>query len=114
MRAKRSQKQRIADLLSDGRWHSTVDLHAICWRYGARLWDLRQEGCQFEKRRTEDPQIEEWRLVALPSGCPPTSQMPTIARERRQPFVATSGNARRLTSVASRAMNGAQGDLPCG
>ena len=69
MRARRrpSQKDRILDLLSDGQWHDTVELHAICWRYGARLWDLRQAGYSLDKRQTANPHIEEWRLVGAPA-----------------------------------------------
>jgi len=65
-RRRPAHKERILDLLSDGQWHDTVELHAICWRYGARLWDLRRDGYVFEKRRTADPRIEEWRLVGRP------------------------------------------------
>jgi hypothetical protein len=65
-RRKPTQKERILALLSDGQWHDTIELHAICWRYGARLWDLRRDGYAFEKRRTADPRIEEWRLIASP------------------------------------------------
>ncbi len=62
-----TQKDRILDLLADGQWHDTVELHAICWRYGARLWELRRAGYVFEKRRTADPRIEEWRLLGRPA-----------------------------------------------
>jgi hypothetical protein len=66
-RRKPTHKERILDLLSDGQWHDTVELHAICWRYGARLWDLRQAGYLLEKRQTADAHIEEWRLVGAPA-----------------------------------------------
>jgi len=66
-RKRPTHKERILDLLSDGQWHDTVELHAICWRYGARLWELRQAGYALEKRRTADPRIEEWRLAGAPA-----------------------------------------------
>jgi hypothetical protein len=108
MRTKPTHKEKIVALLSDRRWHSTVELHAICWRYGARLWDLRRDGYVFEKRRTPDPRIEEWRLVSAPDqegasgsdadlapsdhGKPPS---PVGSRFRRGVVIA-SGNARAL------------------
>lgn len=59
---KLSQKQRILNLLKDGRWHNVTELHAIAWRYGGRLFDLRQEGHLFEKRIGKNG-LEEWRLT---------------------------------------------------
>jgi hypothetical protein len=58
-----TQMELILALLGDRQFHSTVELHAICWRYGARLWDLRKRGYRFEKRRVPHSVIEEWRLV---------------------------------------------------
>ena len=47
-----TQKQRILDLLSDHQYHSMRELNAICYRYGGRLHDLRQEGHVFEEKHT--------------------------------------------------------------
>jgi len=60
-----NQKQRILKLLNDGNWHSTIELQKICWRYSARLWDLREDGYVFDKRPATgyEGQIEEWKLV---------------------------------------------------
>jgi len=65
---KPTQRQRLIDLLSDGRWHPVQELHGICWRYGARLWEMRKEGLWLEKRRQEANRLEEWRLVTEPQG----------------------------------------------
>lgn len=82
-----THKERILELLSDGEWHDTVELHEICWRYGARLWELRRAGYALEKRRTADPRIEEWRLAATPGGRAagdrPPAPPPPRRRERR-------------------------------
>jgi len=62
----RTQCDRLLIILSDFEWHRTTELHDLVgWRYGARLWDLRQQGCRMEKRPTEDRAIEEWRLVGI-------------------------------------------------
>jgi hypothetical protein len=108
MKTKPTQKEKIVALLSDGRWHSTIELHAICWRYGARLWDLRRDGYVFEKRRTPDPRIEEWRLVSAPdragAGRPEADLTPSdhgkppspVGSRSRGEVVTASGNARAL------------------
>lgn len=41
---RKSSKQRILDLLSDGEEHGMNGLNAISFRYGARIWELRREG----------------------------------------------------------------------
>jgi len=58
-----SQTDKILNLLKDGKWHSTIELHQICWRYGARLFDMREQGYKLEKRPSSVPKIEEWRLI---------------------------------------------------
>ena len=58
---KPTQQERIIELLSDHRWHSTVELNAIAWRYGAILHVLRNNGYVFEKER--EGKIEHWRLI---------------------------------------------------
>ncbi len=90
-RKRPTHKERILDLLSDGHWHDTIELHAICWRYGARLWDLRQAGYLLEKRQTADPHIEEWRLVGAPTeattrtaATPPPPAPAAISSEPQQ------------------------------
>jgi hypothetical protein len=81
-------------LLSDGRWHSAVELHAICWRYGARLWDLRQEGYTLDKRATAEPQIEEWRLLSAPPGAERAIAAPASAPRPSRSRTIASGSAR--------------------
>lgn len=46
-----TQRQRIMLLLIDGEWHHMKQLQAICWRYSARLWDLKQGGFMHEVKR---------------------------------------------------------------
>jgi hypothetical protein len=66
-----TQKQKIIELLSDGGWHCSRELHQIAWRFGARLWDLRNEGYKFEKRSCDciggnKTKFEDWKLGAGP------------------------------------------------
>ncbi|MFA5376541.1 MAG: hypothetical protein WC455_12415 [Dehalococcoidia bacterium] len=66
-----TQKQRIFDRLMPadrkmpGHWVSMRDLNAICFRYGARLYDLRRDGYEFEEYRNHDG---EWfyRVTSFP------------------------------------------------
>jgi len=118
MKTKPTQKEKIVALLSDGRWHSTIELHVICWRYGARLWDLRRDGYVFEKRRTADPRIEEWRLLhaldkadmteaAHDSTSKPAIRDGTCSSRgagvgARPHAIATSGNARVVNQATDR------------
>jgi hypothetical protein len=39
-----NQKSRILSLLKSKEWVTQKELNTICFRYGARLWDLRQDG----------------------------------------------------------------------
>jgi hypothetical protein len=63
MSAKLSQKWRILKILWDCKWHRVDELHEICWRYGARLWDLRREGFVFDKSRCQATRLERWKLI---------------------------------------------------
>lgn len=57
----------VLAILSDGAWHNAEELHdRVCWRYGARLFNLRERGVVMEKRTSEFNGLDEWRLVALP------------------------------------------------
>jgi hypothetical protein len=52
------------------------------------LWDLRRDGYVFEKRRTADPRIEEWRLVGRPEETAtrePAAPPPTPASVSLEP-----------------------------
>ena len=40
-------------LLSDGRWHSNVQLNRICFRYGARIFDLKRDGYNIDSERVK-------------------------------------------------------------
>jgi len=64
-----TQKQKIIELMADQEWHSSAELHdKICWRYSARLYDLRRDGYLFEKKNDPDHQkLEFWRLVSAPA-----------------------------------------------
>lgn len=57
---KRTMKQKIYDLLRDGNWHSFRELNKICFRYGARLWDLKQDGIDHEIKTIKN--IKYYRL----------------------------------------------------
>lgn len=48
---KKSHKEKITDLLSDGLWHDCRELNNICFRYGARLNELKKEGYEWEKKQ---------------------------------------------------------------
>lgn len=60
-----TQKEKIIDLLSDGEWHNATELHDICWRFGARIFDLKHDGYEFEKRKGQNG-LEDWRLLITP------------------------------------------------
>ncbi len=49
-----TQKEKIQGLLSDGLWHSFSELNEICFRYGARLFELKKDGYEFEKKLVKD------------------------------------------------------------
>ena len=71
--AKRTQKQRILDRLSDGHWHSTYELahpdngpevlYPVC-----RKEDLEKMGYVIEQRQREGSAQSEWRLVGGPAA----------------------------------------------
>ena len=62
-----TQRDRIAALLADRRWHCVRELNRVCWRYGARLWELRSLGVTFEKKpcdcRKKMAHGDHWRLA---------------------------------------------------
>ncbi|MCK9461448.1 MAG: hypothetical protein M0R80_17595 [Proteobacteria bacterium] len=58
-----TQKEKIIKLLSDGEWHNATELHRICWRYSARMWDLKRDGYEFEKRINPINKLEDWKLT---------------------------------------------------
>ncbi len=68
---KKTQKQRILELLADGRWHNTIEMNKIAYRYSAILFDLRREGYTFSKKRDPafpDNIIEMWCLGSVPKA----------------------------------------------
>ena len=60
-----TQKDRIIELLRDMRWHTNAELNRICFRYGARLWELKhEEGYIIEKRNVpKKPGLVEYRYA---------------------------------------------------
>lgn len=67
-----SQASKLLALLSDHRWHSTIDImervyggsHLGIARIGARVFDLRARGHEIEgKKHPENPAIYLYRLV---------------------------------------------------
>lgn len=59
---KNNQTARILRLLKDRRFVTNIDLNKICFRYGARLHDLRKEGYQIQ-REYERPGVHRYWLV---------------------------------------------------
>ena len=45
-----TQRERIEACLADGEWHSGAELNRICFRYGARLHEMKKDGVEWEKR----------------------------------------------------------------
>jgi len=64
---KPTQRDRILARLSDRQWHDTAELNAICFRYGARLFELRNEGYLFDEERIGAGPLWRWRLVLTPA-----------------------------------------------
>ena len=60
-----TQKDKIITLMSDMRWHTNAELNRICFRYGARLWELKHvEGYLIEKRNVpKKPGLVEYRYA---------------------------------------------------
>ena len=60
-----TQKDRIVELMRDMRWHTNAELNGICFRYGARLWELKhEEGYIIEKRNVpKKPGLVEYRYA---------------------------------------------------
>lgn len=67
-----SQATQLLELLSDNRWHSTVEImervyggsHLGIARIGARIFDLKAKGHTIEgKRHPENPTIFLYRLM---------------------------------------------------
>lgn len=58
---KLSQKDRLAQLLADGEFHHCRELNDICFRYGARLWDLKKEGHDHEVKLING--VEHYKLI---------------------------------------------------
>ncbi len=63
MKKKLTQKDRILALFLKKKWVKVQELHAIAWRYGAVLFELRKSGLVFAKRIQKDCRLEEWNLV---------------------------------------------------
>lgn len=57
---KLTHKQKILNLLKDGQWHHFRELNDICFRYSARLWDLKQQGVDHEIKRVNG--VEYYRF----------------------------------------------------
>lgn len=58
---KLTHKQKILNLLKDGQWHHFRELNDICFRYGARLYDLKkQDGITHEIKKVNG--VEYYRL----------------------------------------------------
>lgn len=63
---KPTQRERILALLADRRWHTTAELNEICFRYGARLFEMRRDGYVFDEERIGAGPLWRWRLVETP------------------------------------------------
>lgn len=62
MNEKRTSKQRILDVLLDGRSHHMRELNAISFRYGGRLYELRREGHVIDTERIGEGEFR-YRLI---------------------------------------------------
>jgi hypothetical protein len=68
---KKSQVQKLHELLMDNKWHNTVEIlesvygieHSGIARVGARVYDLKNLGYDIESRRTKKKGVWEYRLV---------------------------------------------------
>lgn len=64
-----TQREKIMHLLSDGRYHCVQELQQICWRYSARLHEIREQN-EMEKTpcscKNGNPKFDHWRLVLGP------------------------------------------------
>src|SRR5687767_7557434 len=62
--------RRLLDLMQDGRWYSMRQLAEVAgWRYGGRLYDLKQHGWDHEYRARGTEGELEYRLYrVVPSG----------------------------------------------
>jgi hypothetical protein len=47
---KQTHCEKILELLSDTKWHSFNELNHICYRYSARLHDLKKQGYLHENK----------------------------------------------------------------
>jgi hypothetical protein len=74
-----SQKEKILNLFYDKEWTNAEELHEICWRYGARIFDLKKQGFKFEKRKGVNG-LEEWKLIDEPQ----LSTTPQIYKQTQQ------------------------------
>ena len=57
-----SQTAQLIALLSDGRWHRMDELNAICFRYSARIHEMRKKGARIEKQ-TLGGEVYFYRLL---------------------------------------------------
>jgi hypothetical protein len=68
---KKSQVQKLHELLMDNKWHNTIEIlesvygieHSGIARIGARIHDLKNLGYDIESRRTKKKGIWEYRLI---------------------------------------------------
>lgn len=69
---KTTQTQKILNLLKDNSYVTNIQLNRICYRYSARIHELRNEGYEIE-REYEKPGVWRYWLVYEPleyvDGC---------------------------------------------
>lgn len=62
-----TQKEEIRYLLGRGEWVCGRDLHRVCWRYSARIFDLRRDGLDIQEKPCDcpdgNPHFKHWRTV---------------------------------------------------
>jgi hypothetical protein len=96
---KPSQKERIIALLSDRLWHTTEELNDLCYRYGARLFELRREGYVFTEERIGKGPLWRWRLEKTPEQ---VALEPHLERTNEE----IAERAERLSGAISRQEDG--------
>ena len=68
-RRRKSAKHRVLAALQDQRSLTNEQLNDICYRYGARIFELRQEGHQIDRTFSSRGRVVyEYRGVTLPDA----------------------------------------------
>lgn len=80
---KRTQRERVLDVLLDLQWHPYMDLNAVGGvRYSARLLELKRLGYEIEDRTVKDGGGKDYRLKSpLPRKTPQAKMVKVFLKE---------------------------------